>query len=107
MDVTQCRMARAALGWSWDELARAAGVGRRTVARFERGEAVSPGTVETLRKALEAGGCRFLMSGQFKGAVVPPAQKPIEDQSGGNPLMPRRVSIAATDVAPNGTRGDG
>lgn len=89
MDVTQCRMARAAKGWSLDDLAEASNVGRRTIARYEVGESVSADSVEKLRKAFEAAGVQFLMSGPHKGAVVPPRLAPIEDRSGGNPLLPR------------------
>lgn len=82
-------MARAALGWSLDDLAESSGVSRRTIAKFEAGGSILPDNVEAMRRAMEAAGCRFLMNGPHKGAVVPPAAKPIEDKSGGNPLMPR------------------
>jgi transcriptional regulator with XRE-family HTH domain len=64
-------MARAALGWTLDDLAAASNVNRKTILRFEREEA-SPraSTLLALRTALEAGGVRF---GQ-EGAVVPPAE---------------------------------
>ena len=69
-------MARAALGWSIDKLAEAAGVGRFTVARFERSgvrpETLQPETVGKLRSALERAGVQFIASGKFAGGVVPP-----------------------------------
>jgi transcriptional regulator with XRE-family HTH domain len=37
MTAVQCRMARASLGWSAQELAKKAGVGLNTVNRFESG----------------------------------------------------------------------
>jgi transcriptional regulator with XRE-family HTH domain len=57
----QCRMARAALGWSAQELATKAGVGLNTVNRFESG-ACQPRsvTLEALRGALEAAGVEFI-----------------------------------------------
>jgi transcriptional regulator with XRE-family HTH domain len=70
-------MARAALGWTLDDLAAASDVGRRTVARFEAGELVLPGRVQKLRQALEAGGVVFVDQGQWAGAVVPPREGPI------------------------------
>lgn len=82
-------MGRAALRWSAADLARESGVGYATIARFELGQAIQADNVALLRRALEAGGCRFLMSGPHKGAVVPPAPQAIEDRSAGNPTMPR------------------
>lgn len=74
MNVVQCRMARAALGWTLDDLAAASGVSRRTVARFEAGESVLPARVQKLRQAFEARGVQFIDSGDVAGAVVPPTQ---------------------------------
>jgi transcriptional regulator with XRE-family HTH domain len=57
----QCRMARAALGWSAQELATKAGVGINTVNRFESGASQPRGvTLEALRGALEAAGVEFI-----------------------------------------------
>ncbi|MGJ8537391.1 MAG: helix-turn-helix domain-containing protein [Parasphingopyxis sp.] len=70
MDVAQCRMARAALRWSLDDLAAASGVARRSVARFEAGETVRAETVAEIRAALEAKGVRFFDSGKLAGGVV-------------------------------------
>lgn len=70
MTIKQCRMARAALGWSLDELAAQSKVARRSIARFEKGEIVTPETVEKLRASLVAGGATFLdMSGKV-GVLV-------------------------------------
>jgi transcriptional regulator with XRE-family HTH domain len=72
MTIKQCRMARAALGWSLDDLAAQAKVARRSIARFEKGEPVTPDTVEKLRGALVGGGATFLdMSGRV-GVLVRP-----------------------------------
>lgn len=80
MNLTQCRMARAALDWSTADLADAAALDRLCVKRFEAGDPLLPFKVEALRAAFEAQGVRFLMSGQFEGAVVPPRSKPIPDE---------------------------
>ena len=56
----QSRMARAALGWSVDQLAAAAGVDRKTILRFEQGSTTPrAGNLDLIRKALEAAGVRF------------------------------------------------
>lgn len=60
-------MARAALDWTLDDLARASGVGRRTVAKFEGGETVQPETVEKLRATLVAEGIAFTNGGKRAG----------------------------------------
>lgn len=67
MNVTQCRMARAALRWSLDDLAGSSGVGRRTIAKFEAGGAVLPDTVEALRQCFVAKGIAFTNGGQRAG----------------------------------------
>ena len=57
----QCRMARAALGWSAQELATKAGVGLNTVNRFESDACRPRGvTLEALRGALESAGVIFV-----------------------------------------------
>ena len=65
-------MARAALGWSMDDLAQSACLSRMTVVRFERGETVQPEKVEAMRQAFVAKGVRFLDGGNLAGGVVPP-----------------------------------
>lgn len=65
-------MARAALEWSLEDAAAAAGVSRRTVLRFERYHRdVKPELIAALRRAYEGAGLRFVDSGQDAGAVVP------------------------------------
>src|SRR5438309_10494708 len=69
----QSRMARAALEWSREDAAKAAGVSRRTVLRFERNHRdVKPELIEAILRAYEVGGVRFLDDGPHAGAVVPP-----------------------------------
>jgi transcriptional regulator with XRE-family HTH domain len=73
MNIRQCRMARAALDWSQQDLAKAAGVSARTVIRYEAGEAVLAPRAQALRIAFEAKGVLFIDAGRFKGGVIPPA----------------------------------
>ena len=69
----QCRMARAALGWSLDALAEASGVNRWTILRFEQAESVArPKNRSALRRTFEEAGIRFIDAGEFAGAVAPP-----------------------------------
>ncbi len=66
-------MARAALEWSLEEAAAAAGVSRRTVLRFERYHRdVQPELIQALRHAYEDTGVRFLDGGPDEGGVIPP-----------------------------------
>jgi len=65
-------MARAALEWSLEDAAKAAGVSRRTVLRFERNHRdVQPELIAALRGAYEVVGVRFLDSGPDRGGVIP------------------------------------
>lgn len=60
MKPSQVKMARAALDWSLDDLARAAGVHRNTVSNFETGKyAGDPATLEKMQRALEKAGIEF------------------------------------------------
>ena len=72
MNETQCKMARAALGWSLDDLAGTSKVSRMTVVRFERGDSVQPQSVQAMRRAFEDKGVQFLDGGKLSGGVVPP-----------------------------------
>jgi transcriptional regulator with XRE-family HTH domain len=66
-------MARAALQWSLEDAAAAAGVSRRTVLRFERDHRdVKPELIAELRRAYEELDVRFIDSGADAGGVVPP-----------------------------------
>ncbi|HEX8467666.1 MAG TPA: helix-turn-helix transcriptional regulator [Allosphingosinicella sp.] len=66
-------MARAALEWSLEDAAAAAGVSRRTVLRFERYHRdVKPELIQALRRAYEDTGVRFLDGGPDDGGVIPP-----------------------------------
>jgi transcriptional regulator with XRE-family HTH domain len=70
MNVTQCKMARAGLGWSLDDLADHSGMARRSVARFEAGENVRPETVAALQAAMIAAGVAFTNGGGRIGVTV-------------------------------------
>ncbi|WP_417592536.1 helix-turn-helix domain-containing protein [Parasphingorhabdus sp.] len=59
MNKTQCKMARAALGWRAQDLADAANVHRITVARFEAGDDIADDSAKALQGALEAQGVKF------------------------------------------------
>ena len=62
MTPIQSRMARAALSWRGSDLARAAGIGTATLARFELGQPVASETVEALRAAINAAGIELIES---------------------------------------------
>jgi DNA-binding Xre family transcriptional regulator len=59
----QLDMALAALGWGNRDLASAATVSLDTIARFKRGEAVKPRTLDAIRAALETAGVEFILDG--------------------------------------------
>ncbi len=57
----QSRAARALLDWSRDQLAEASGVPKRTLVRFEGGEAAPQRrNIAAIRSALEAAGVEFI-----------------------------------------------
>jgi transcriptional regulator with XRE-family HTH domain len=65
MTPAQSRMARAAIGWTTTELAKAAKVGISTVNRFETDQAVPiPATLAAIQRALEDAGIVFLGDGE-------------------------------------------
>jgi DNA-binding Xre family transcriptional regulator len=66
-------MARAALEWSLPDLAAKSGVARITCARFETGKggAVSPDTIEKLRKTMADAGANFTHKAGRIGVTVP------------------------------------
>jgi transcriptional regulator with XRE-family HTH domain len=66
-------MARAALQWSLEQAASAAGVSRRTILRFENEHRdIQPELIADMRRAFEAAGVRFIDTGADASAVVPP-----------------------------------
>ncbi len=69
-------MARAALQWSLDEAAKAAGVSYRTIFRLENEQRdIQAEKVAAIRRAFEATGVRFLDAGEDNGGIVPPPLK--------------------------------
>ena len=72
----QCRMARAALQWSLDDAAAAAGVSRRTILRLENEQRdIQVDKVAAIRGAFEAAGIRILDQGPAAGGVIPPPHR--------------------------------
>jgi len=68
----QCRMARAALQWSVNEAAEAAGVSYRTIVRLENEQRdIKADRVVVIRRSFEAAGVRFIDVGEDAGGVVP------------------------------------
>lgn len=57
-------MARAAVGWSQGDLAKAAKVRQETVSGFEGGSDSRRSTVAAMRSALEAQGVMFVAAGE-------------------------------------------
>jgi transcriptional regulator with XRE-family HTH domain len=71
MKPVQAKMARVALKWTTDDLAAHAGVGRMTVARFERGDSVAASSVNAMRAALVEAGADFSHKAGRVGVTVP------------------------------------
>jgi ribosome-binding protein aMBF1 (putative translation factor) len=63
-------MARAAIGWQVEDLARAVVASPDTIARFERGDELQPRTVQAIREAFEAQGLRFIEERGEIGVVI-------------------------------------
>lgn len=65
-------MARAALNWSLEEAAEAAGISRRSVLRFERDHRdIKPELIDAIRGAFEQAGIRFIEEGGRIGITAP------------------------------------
>lgn len=71
MTPKQAKMARTGLGWTTDDLATAAGVGRMTVARFERGDSVASVSIGKMQVALGQAGVDFIRGKGKAGVTVP------------------------------------
>lgn len=98
---TQLKAARALLGWSQADLARASQLAPSTVADFERGQRTPvANNLSAMRAALEGGGVQF----RAGGAVVGPTRKTPPVPTPG--LVPIRW-IDATDLAHWADRRDG
>ena len=66
----QSAMARAALGWSFTELARQSGVGRSSCIRFEQGYQLKSSNVAKLRTTFESRGIVFFQKDNLQGVLV-------------------------------------
>lgn len=64
-------MARAGLGLTAHDLAKLAGVGYATVARFEAGSAISAGSLADIERALSDAGAQFSRRASRVGVAVP------------------------------------
>lgn len=62
-------MARAALGWSLNELAKLAGVNKRTIIRHEAGQTISSEKLEAMRATLVREGIEFINGGRRAGVA--------------------------------------
>lgn len=68
MTPAQVRMARAAVNWSLDQLAQAAGVHRNTIHNFETGRySGSPEKLRAVRQALQNAGVEFIGEAETSG----------------------------------------
>lgn len=68
MNPAQCRMARAALRLTTQQLADMASVGLNTVNRFEQGQPPRQSSVDAMQTCLEAAGVIFLADGEDGGS---------------------------------------
>jgi predicted transcriptional regulator len=74
----QCRMARAAVGWTTRQLAMASEVGEATVKRFERGLVdANRSTNAAMRQAFEKAGIEFIP--ENGGGAGVRFKKPVSD----------------------------
>jgi DNA-binding XRE family transcriptional regulator len=80
MTPDQCRMARAALKWSTQQLADAAGVGLNTVNRFERGSDARMSSADKMERALRRAGVAFI--DENGGGVGVRLKKPVRKRRG-------------------------
>lgn len=71
MNATQCRMARTGLNLSAVDLAKLAGLGYATVARFETGATIANESRDKIAAALDQAGALFSKSKGRVGVTVP------------------------------------
>lgn len=72
ISASQCRAARALLGWSQDDLADRSSVGRATLANFEKEKSVPyDRTLRDIKSALEQAGVKFIDDNQTSAAGGP------------------------------------
>lgn len=71
----QVRMARAAVQWTVEELARKAGVNPRTIHRYEHGENATIETLEKIKAAFDGAGVTWIPENGGPASVRPPRRK--------------------------------
>lgn len=71
MTPLQCKMARMGLSWLANDLAKASGLTRVTIARFESGHPMAPVSIEKMQDALRAAGADFTHKAGRVGVTVP------------------------------------
>ena len=71
MTNAQCRMARAALDWTIQELASAAGVNYSTIVRFEGGANIHHSSRDKIADALGKGGAAFFSAAGRVSVSIP------------------------------------
>ena len=71
MTPMQCKMARTGLSWLANDLAKASGLTRVTIARFESGHPMAPASIEKIQAALETAGADFTRKAGRIGVTVP------------------------------------
>lgn len=76
----QVRMARAALDWSVEELARQTGLTTKTIHRYEHGENATIETLERIKATFEAAGITWIPENGGPATVRPP-KKPKAGQT--------------------------
>ncbi|MBN7807254.1 helix-turn-helix domain-containing protein [Agrobacterium rosae] len=70
ISASQCRAARALLGWSQDDLADRSSVGRATLANFEKEKSVPyERTLRDIQSALEEAGVIFVEAGDTAQSI--------------------------------------
>lgn len=94
MQSVQFRMARAALGWSAEELAMRAGLVPTDIARLESGSEGDPTMVAAVRQVLEAAGAVFLDADPANGPGVRMRCEPLAHDPG---LSPEQLNASNDD----------
>lgn len=94
MKPVQIRMARAALGWSVEELAERSGLSASDIERSETGTEADPGVMATLRNVLTAEGVMFLDATDTLGPGVRYADGRIVHDTG---LRPDQLNASNDD----------
>lgn len=84
----QCKMARAALGWSSFDAAKAAGVSAKTISRFENDEYSTPRLVHQIQRTFEEADIRFTVNGRRLGVTFLTPYPPISvSPAAGSPTV--------------------